>query len=264
MKRALFLWPLLLLQSACGQPADRLSDEEALADAPDVPVNEPAENLDGGIATPATASTEVLYRAVGNEPGWGLLVRADGMLYQGQYGEVRITEAAPPGFRPAPGIYRSGRLTVTIARGPCSDGMSDKTYRDKVQVVAAGETVSGCGGGEIDVNQVEGTDWAVAAINGRPTGSSPGYFLSFANGAVSGKFGCNSFQGSFSSNGDHLFVEQLVATEMACGPPAGDFEREGLEVLGSNMRMERVEGRLRLVSEAGSIDLARPLGEKGA
>ena len=262
VKRAVPL--LVLLLAACGQPADRLTDEQALADAPDVPVNLPDENADDAAPAAAAATSEVLYRAMGNEPGWALLVRGDGMLYQGRYGELRIAEATPAGFRDRPGTYRSGRLVVTIAPGPCSDGMSGRAYRDKVTVVAAGETVRGCGGGEIEVNRVEGTDWTVAAINGRATGSSPGYFLSFARGAVSGKFGCNNFQGSFSSNGDHLSVEQLVATEMACGPPAGDFEREGFEVLGSNMRMERVGGRMRLVSEAGSIDLAPAVRENGA
>ena len=253
MKRTLFLLPLLL--AACGQPSDRLTDEQALADAPDVPVNAPVENLDEASAAPAAASSEVLYRAVGNEPGWALLIRGDGMLYQGRYGELRITEAKPPGFRPAPGSYRSGRLSITIAPGPCSDGMSDKAYRDKVTVVAAGETVRGCGGGEVEVNRIDGTRWTVTAINDRPTAGGKGFVLTFFNGVVAGRFGCNSFQGAFSNNGDHLTVEQLVATEMACGTPAIDFEREGLAILDSNLRMERVEGRLRLVSEAGTIDL---------
>lgn len=255
MKRSWAL-PILLL-SACGQPEDRLSDEQALADAPDVPVNEPAENFDEPIAAPAAISTEELYRAVGNEPGWGLLVRADGMLYQGRYGTVRITEATPPDFKAAPGTYRSGRIAITIAQGPCSDGMSDKSYRDKVQVIAAGETVRGCGGGEVqvDANRLEGTRWTVTEINGRPTGGGRNFGLSFSNGVVTGKFGCNSLQGSFSSNGDHLFVEDLVATEMACSIPIVELEREGLTVLNSNLRMERIEGRLRLVSEAGEIDL---------
>ena len=48
------------------------------------------------------------------------------------------------------------------------------------------------------------------------------------------------------------------------GVMAGEFEMEGLEVLGSNMRMERVGGRLRLVSEAGTIELAPATGATGA
>jgi heat shock protein HslJ len=246
----------VLLLAACGQNSDRLTDEQALADAPDVPVNVPDEAVEEAPPVIPAASSAVLYRAVGNEPGWGLLVRADGMLYQGRYGEVRIAEASPPGFRPAPGTYRSGRLSITIAGGPCSDGMSGKAYRDKVTVVAGGDTVRGCGGGEIEVNSIEGTSWSVTAINGRPTGGGASYQLALDRGVISGRLGCNSLEGSFSRNGDHLAVEQLVGTQMACPPPAGDFEREGFAVLGSNMRMERVEGRLRLVSEAGLIELS--------
>lgn len=254
MKRIVLL--SLLLLSGCGQSADRLTDEEALADAPDVPVNEPVENYEVEAPALAEPSSEVLYRAVGNEPGWALLVRSDGMLYQGRYGTVRITEVTPPDFRPEPGTYRSGRLTITISGGPCSDGMSDKAYRDRVTVTAGAETSRGCGGGEIDVNGVEGTEWTVTAVNGRSTEADSSYMLTFRKGVVSGRFGCNDLQGSFTSNGDHLFVEQLVATEMACGSPASEFERQGLAILASNMRMERVGGGLRLVSEAGSIDLA--------
>lgn len=262
MKRFAALIGLML--AGCGQPADRLTDEEALADAPDVAVHQPEENFGEPPPAPVSASSEVLYRALGNEPGWALLVRGDGMLYQGRSGALRIAEATPAGFSGERGTYRSGRLNVTIAPGPCSDGMSGQAYRDRVTVTAAGETVRGCGGDEIDVNRIEGTDWTVTAVNGQPTGSTPGYFLSFAKGALSGKFGCNQLQGRFRSNGDHLSVDELVATEMACPPPAGEFEMEGLEVLGSNMRMERVGGRLRLVSEAGTIELAPAAGATGA
>lgn len=258
MKRSIVLLTLLL--TACGQPADRLTDEEALADAPDVPLNVPAENLQEPAAA-ASPSNEVLYRAMGNEPGWALLVRGSGMFYQGRYGQMRIAEGTPPNFSDSPGTYSSGRLSITIAPGPCSDGMSDKVWRDKVIVNAAGDVVHGCGGGEIDVNTVEGTGWTVTAINGRETGGTSSYSLVFTSDRVAGRFGCNSFEGAFSRNGDHLAVDQLVATEMACGPPAGDFESEGFRVLASNMRVERIGNRLRLVSEAGSIDLAPRSGE---
>ena len=253
----------LLLLNACGQSADRLTDEEALADAPDIPVNEPVENVDYDTPVVAEPSSEVLYRAVGNEPGWALLVRNDGMLYQGRYGTVRITEMTPPSFRSEPGTYQSGRLTITIAPGPCSDGMSDKAYRDNVTVVAGTERVNGCGGGEVEANRIDRSEWTVTAVNGRPTEADSSYVLNFRNGVTSGMFGCNNFQGSYSSNGDHLFVEQLVATEKACGSPASEFEREGLAVLASNMRMERVAGKLRLVSEVGFIELAPRRRENG-
>ena len=251
--------PLLLLVAACNGGQDRLTDEQASRDpAPGgqaIPVDQASSAPAAGGSSP-TEPGAVVYKALGTEPGWALTVRENAMLYQGDYGTVRIVELTPAGFSPGPGTTRSGRLTVTIAPGPCSDGMSDKVWRDKVTVaIAGGRTAEGCGGGEVaDVNAIEGS-WTVSAINGRPTGSGGRYALTFADGEIRGSFGCNSIAGKFSRNGDHLFTSELVATEMACGDPAGRFEREGLAILGSNMRIEKVEGRTRLVSEAGSIDL---------
>ena len=260
MKRTVL--PLLLLLAGCNSAQDRLSDEQAARDpvpgAQPVPAGEsPDQSADSAGQVPAEPG-ELVYKALGNEPGWALTVRRNAMLYQGEYGTVRIVEATPPDFTPRPGTTRSGRLTITIASGPCSDGMSDKVWRDKVTVaVGGGRTAEGCGGGEVaDVNAIENSSWTVTAINGRPTDGSSRYALTFTGGEVRGSFGCNSIGGKFSQNGDHLFTSELMATEMACGAPADRFEREGLAILGSNMRIEKVEGRARLVSEAGTIDLS--------
>jgi heat shock protein HslJ/uncharacterized membrane protein len=265
MKR--FALPLLLILAGCNSNQDRLSDDQATrAPAPGaqaIPVEQAGAE---GAETPGQVTGEpgeIIYRALGNEPGWALTVRENAMLYQGDYGTVRIVEATPGEFSTAPGTTRSGRLTITIARGPCSHGMSDKVWRDKVTVaVAGGRTADGCGGGEVvDVNAIEG-GWTVTAINDRTTGAGDRYALTFANGEVRGSLGCNSLGGKFSRNGDHLFTSELIATEMACGPPADRFEREGLAILGSHMRIEKVEGRTRLVSEAGTIDLLPRQQEK--
>lgn len=139
------LLPLLLL-SACGEPSDRLTDEQASAgqnaaiDAP-VPIDVPPPFA----SAPKAPRAE--YRAVGTEPGWALTVRPDIMTYQGDYGSMTIAEPTPSGFRPNPGRYAGSRLSVTIAPGPCSDGMSDRTYRHTVTVAADRQTLSGCGGG---------------------------------------------------------------------------------------------------------------------
>jgi heat shock protein HslJ len=266
MKRTVAL--LLLMLAGCDSGQDRLSDEQATRDpAPDtqaVPAGQGTDDSAGPTGEVPAEPGEVVYKALGNEPGWALTVRQNAMLYQGDYGTVWIVEATPGEFSPGPGTTRSGRLTITIARGPCSDGMSDKVWRDKVTVaVAGGRTAQGCGGGEVvDVNAIEDVSWTVSAINDRPTGGGSRYALTFANGEVRGSLGCNSIGGKFSRNGDHLFTSELTATEMACGPPADKFERDGLAVLGSNMRIEKVDARTRLVSEAGTIDLAAREQEK--
>ena len=149
---------------------------------------------------------------------------------------------------------------LTIAPGPCSDGMSDLVYRQTVQVVADGKPVSGCGGGTVAPDGLAGTSWGVAAINGRPVPGGARYFVNFTDNDISAGFGCNSFGGNFRLNGDHLSTQELHATEMACGEPAMTHERQGGAILSSNMRVERIDGtRIRLVSEAGSLDLKRAI-----
>ena len=43
-------------------------------------------------------------------------------------------------------IYQTQRINVNIVHATCSDGMSDRTYRDKVQLTVDGRQFSGCGG----------------------------------------------------------------------------------------------------------------------
>lgn len=263
MKRILPLLAAALLAS-CGDPQDRLSDEEASVEQGPAVLDESnaeSETIAGASDLPDPAdSGAILYKAVGNEPGWNLTVRPARMDYVGDYGEVNIAEPTPPNFRAAHGTYRSGKLQVTISAGPCSDGMSDLIYRQTVRVTADGRTVSGCGGGTIAENNLAGTNWAVVAVNGRPVPAGGGYFVQFGAADISTKFGCNSMGGQYRLNGDHLSTANLVQTEMACPEPAMSFEREAGVLLRSNVRVERTGGeRMRLVSEAGTIDLRRAI-----
>lgn len=244
MKSSLLMISLAL--SGCG------ANEEQ----PAAPVNEPVPAAVSKEEAPSPAS----YKAVGTEPGWALTIDGGKMAYEGDYGTVKIAEPTPANFLDKPGTYAAKRLTITITPGPCSDGMSDLTYRDTVALVADDKTVSGCGGGTITPTSLDGTNWTVAAINGRKTPGGPGYFLNFEGANLSAKFGCNGIGGKFKENGDHLSASELIQTEMACADPAASFERDGNKVLGSNMRVERTDGdTMRLVSEAGSIDLRRSI-----
>lgn len=264
MKRCIPILAAMVLPAGCGEPADRLTDEQAAEEqgpaAPDEPIetNEaipaPSELPDAEVAGP------VLYKAVGNEPGWTLTVRSARMDYAGDYGQVNIAEPTPPNFRPAHGTYRSGKLQMTISAGPCSDGMSDLIYRQTVRVTADGRTVSGCGGGTIAARTIAGTSWSVVSVNGRPVPGGPDYYLQFSNGALSAKFGCNAMGGGYRLNGDHLSVSNLEQTLMGCAEPAATFERDAIALLRGNVRVERIGGeRMRLVSEAGTIELRRAI-----
>lgn len=256
-----------MLASAC-ENRDRLSDEQASA-APVQSSNElivPESDEPSDSAVAPLDPGAVVYKALGTEPGWALTIRQGAMLYQGDYGTVRIVEATPPAFRPAAGSIRSGRLTVTIAPGSCSDGMSDHVWRDRVTVaVAGGKTAKGCGGGlktVSDPNAIEGTRFRVTAINGAAIRQPTGWWLKFEGGQVTGQFGCNVFSGSYGRNADHIRLTSGLSQNLMGCPQAEAWDRAGQRLLGSKPRIEKAGGNVRLVSEAGSMDLAPAEQEK--
>jgi len=86
------------------------------------------------------------YHAVGTEPFWSLLIDARDLTFT-QPDAQPIRQPRPQvivGF--AGEIYQTQRINVNIVHGQCSDGMSDRTYPDKVQVTVDGRQFSGCGG----------------------------------------------------------------------------------------------------------------------
>ena len=86
------------------------------------------------------------YRALGTEPFWNLTIDPQQMIF--------TRPDAPPVAQPTPPvivgfageIYRTPRINVNIVHAQCSDGMSDRTYPDKVQVTVDGRRYEGCGG----------------------------------------------------------------------------------------------------------------------
>lgn len=105
---------------------------------------------------------------------------------------------------------------------------------------------------------LDGTRWAVTAINGRATPISGDYRLDFTDGGIGGRLGCNSMGGRYSVARETLTVRDLTSTLMGCPEPAASFEAEGSAVLGSPMRLSWSSGRLLTLSNArGSIVLQR-------
>jgi uncharacterized membrane protein len=69
------------------------------------------------------------------------------MVFTDRGNNVQVAQPTPRvivGF--AGEIYQTRRLRVNIVHAECSDGMSDRTYRDKVQVDVDGHHYEGCGG----------------------------------------------------------------------------------------------------------------------
>lgn len=92
----------------------------------------------------------IQWRALGQEPGWIVEVKADGGLEaQLDYGQRRIT--TPPADREGEnGTTRwtaqtgAGSLDLTVNRGACNDTMSDDRYWFTATLVVDGQTLRGC------------------------------------------------------------------------------------------------------------------------
>lgn len=100
-----------------------------------------------------------------------------------------------------------------------------------------------------------GTNWRVAAINGRPTPPNNFYMNFMPDNRVGAKFGCNSLGAGYSQNGPTLNVGAVMATRMAC--PDMSFEDQGSNVLARPMTVSGFGNHLTLTSSNGSIDLVR-------
>jgi heat shock protein HslJ len=167
------------------------------------------------------------YFALGTEPGWTLEITPGLLNYDGDYGDTKILVPNPGAQVSFSGKrYRTDRLAVTITHGECSDGMSDRRYRDRVTLVADGKTVQGCGGGILPPTELAGTSWTFVSIGGAPVAKDRPTSLAFEAGRLSGSAGCNRFSGSYKREGGMLTAGPLMATEMACPGPGMTQEND--------------------------------------
>jgi uncharacterized membrane protein len=86
------------------------------------------------------------YHAVGTEPFWNVLIDEHHVTFT-QPDTQPIRQPTPRVIHGIAGeIYQTPRINVNIVHGLCSDGMSDRTYPDRVHVVVDGRQLNGCGG----------------------------------------------------------------------------------------------------------------------
>nr|WP_254798489.1 membrane-like protein [Sphingobium sp. AS12] len=85
------------------------------------------------------------YRAIGTEPFWAVTVRGDAAtLERPDHPPVRFAVARHVEERVI--RYSGDGFAMTISEGPCSDGMSDALWRDRVAVAFVDGVLKGCGG----------------------------------------------------------------------------------------------------------------------
>ena len=191
-------------------------------------------------STPTTpAPPAKAYMALGTEPGWTLEITPERLAYNGDYGDTRIM-VANPGARPSFNgeRYVTDRLTVDVTHSMCSDGMSDRRYRDTVTVVADGKTVKGCGGAILAPEALAGTSWTFVSIAGVPVAGERPTSLAFDATRLSGSAGCNRFSGGYTVKDGMLAAGQIAATRMACPGPAMEQEQALFDLLNGPVRMD--------------------------
>jgi heat shock protein HslJ len=197
------------------------------------------------------------YRAVGTEPFWSLIIDERDVTFILADGQP-VRQPRPRAIIGIAGeIYQTPRINVNIVHASCSDGMSDKTYRDRVQVSVDGRHFEGCGGDSVAPVGLAGTNGHVDAVNGRPTPPQGEYFVRFDADRISTKFGCNGMSGSYSKSGNALTVGPMVATRMFCPDPAMTFENQGGSILSQPVTVTANGDRMTLSNSNGRIDLRR-------
>jgi uncharacterized membrane protein len=162
------------LLAACNAPQPDVPDEpptpQATAAAlPDVSrparVDRPARPLDRTPATPdlpppgtdnptwkEAAARGVVFRAVGQEPGWYVEVGgpdAPGLHAVLDYGERTVDIAQVEGMDGDQGYRGTAddgtEVVVRTSDGPCFDGMSGHRFPTKVELAVGDQTYDGCG-----------------------------------------------------------------------------------------------------------------------
>jgi len=108
-----------------------------------------------------------------------------------------------------------------------------------------------CGGTGGD--PLNGTTWELHSIGRYSPIPDSTTTISFENGQVSGRGGCNQFGGKYQISGDTITVEELYMTEMACLSPEGIMHQEQLflQHLGDAQRFELADGQLQVFGSDG-------------
>ena len=105
---------------------------------------------------------------------------------------------------------------------------------------------------------VDGTRWRVVEIKRQATPASDLYRLSFENGQLGARFGCNHMGGPYRQVGNVIHVGQVASTLMGCPEPAGTLERDAGAILSQPMSISWT-GRdtLELTNRTGGMKLVR-------
>lgn len=170
------------------------------------------------------------YFAAGTEPFWSFGINDGEMRFRNMDG----TEISTRDYTVSNGgkRYTSKRVTAEIRKGPCNDGMSDRTYRDSVSVTVDGKRFSGCGGGLVLPANLAGTKWQLDQVNNVKVQEPGKTEINFDGQRMSATTGCNRMSGSYTVSGNVITFGPVMATKMACpGSQAMQLEAQFMVML---------------------------------
>ena len=188
-----------------------------------------------GAGTPSAVTPIKQLRATGNEPSWRLDVGASEMALLTDFGQTRLVASLPQarttgGETTYVGRTEKGDLTATVVDQLCVDSMTGMPHPMSVTVVLGDQKLTGCGGEPASL--LQGAEWTVMAIDGKPliAGSKP--TLTFApDGRLTGHASCNRFMSQYTLSGEGLAIGQAAGTRMMCEATLMDQEQAFLSAL---------------------------------
>ncbi len=213
--------------------------------------------IGGDIQEPGERAAPEIFSALGTEPFWGVTVANDRIVYDPSEGED-VSAPTPPRQATSDGYrWQARRITVEVANRACSDGMSNNVYPAEVKVFVNGARLTGCGGYDF-TQSLSGTAWQIVNVNLNDV-SGDAYRIEFTGDRISGRAGCNRFNGTYSRRDDRtIVVGALATTRMACPEPQMEHERAVLEMFTLPVRLSySVPGTITLGNELGGIMLTQ-------
>lgn len=156
------LWPLafVLMVAGCdGEKEAPAVNMQSQASAPIVVQNEAVNQADQNGAERVSRETDVEpalvppasgrpakdYRAIGTEPFWAVTVKGStATLERPDRAPLRYAVSRNDDKRAI--RYLGDGFSMTVTEGPCSDGMSDAVWSERVAVAFGEGTLNGCGG----------------------------------------------------------------------------------------------------------------------
>lgn len=135
--------PIVAQPESADQKTENISEtvprETGTEQLPFPPPNRPAPNSAAGDR----------YRAIGTEPFWAVTVKGSALTLE-RPDKPPIGYAVSRHDDKRAVRYLGDGFSMTVTEGPCSDGMSDSVWSDRVAIAFGEGTLSGCGGARDD------------------------------------------------------------------------------------------------------------------